>query len=183
LASPIRLRKVRLSDVREYERWWQEPEGNYYDIGHRDAELPPGYGDRIRRAILTGGTQTWFTVDRPGIGPVGYVLYRNLDAEDRSAEIGIRLGQDYWGKGYGTAATFLLLHYLFIEEGLRTVWLHVAGFNERARSMYKKLGFRETARQTEEELVWVRMEIGRESFRETLQQLREEYLPDPRQAR
>ncbi len=177
MSRQIRLRRVRLSDVNQFERWWTEPEGNYYDIGHRDATPPPGYADRIRRAILTGATQTWFTVELLDDGPVGYVLYRNVDPRDQSAEIGIRLGQDHWGQGYGTEATFLLLHHLFVEQGLRRIWLHVADFNERAQAMYRKLGFAETGRSAEEDLTWVEMEITREGFRRTLDQYRPVYLP------
>ena len=170
------MRRVRLNDVRQFERWWQEPEGNYYDMGDRNVSLPSGYGDQIRRAILTGKTQTWFTVERPSVGAVGYVLYRNIDPQELSAEIGIRLGQDYWGKGYGTAATFLLLHHLFVEEGMRRVWLQVAEFNERALRMYRKLAFAEIATEAEDGLNWIQMEIDREGFRKILEHYRDTYF-------
>ena len=50
--------------------------------------------------------------------------------------------QEYWGKGYGTEAMKLALHYAFSELNLRRVSLGVFAYNQRAVHSYEKTGFR-----------------------------------------
>jgi len=66
----------------------------------------------------------------------------------RDAFVGIGIGErEFWGKGYGTDAMELLLHYAFTELNLRRVTLNVFEFNERAIRSYEKAGFRMEGRQ------------------------------------
>jgi RimJ/RimL family protein N-acetyltransferase len=56
--------------------------------------------------------------------------------------IGIAIGErDYWGKGYGTDATRLIVQYGFIELNLQRVTLGVHAYNSRAVRAYEKAGF------------------------------------------
>lgn len=58
------------------------------------------------------------------------------------AWLGIFIGErDYWGKGYGTDASRLLVSYGFNELNLRRISLGLHGFNERALKSYLKVGF------------------------------------------
>ena len=58
------------------------------------------------------------------------------------AWLGISIGErDYWGRGYGTEATRLILQYGFVELNLRRISLGLHAYNERARKSYEKVGF------------------------------------------
>jgi len=66
----------------------------------------------------------------------------------RDAFVGIGIGErEFWGKGYGTDAMHLILHYAFTELNLRRVTLNVFEFNQRAIRSYEKVGFRLEGRQ------------------------------------
>lgn len=70
-----------------------------------------------------------------------------IDWISRSTEIGIAIhSPDEWGKGYGTEALELLIDYLWKALNLERLELSVYAFNERAISVYKKLGFVEWGR-------------------------------------
>lgn len=65
-----------------------------------------------------------------------------------NAWVGIGLGErDYWGKGCGTDAMRLALHYAFTELNLHRVSLGVFEYNPRAIRSYEKAGFRMEGRQ------------------------------------
>lgn len=58
------------------------------------------------------------------------------------AFVGIGLGdREYWGKGYGTDAMRVILHYAFDELNLRRVTLDVFEYNPRGVRSYEKVGF------------------------------------------
>jgi len=58
------------------------------------------------------------------------------------AWVGIGLGErEYWGKGYGTDAMRILLHYAFEELNLHRLSLVVFEYNPRAIRSYEKVGF------------------------------------------
>jgi RimJ/RimL family protein N-acetyltransferase len=64
--------------------------------------------------------------------------------------LGIGLGdRDYWGQGYGTDATRLILRFGFTELNLHRISLTVFDYNARAIQVYKKLGFVEEGRARE----------------------------------
>ncbi len=73
---------------------------------------------------------------------IGNCSLYNLDTKNRSAELGIVIGEKpYWGKGYGSDATCLILRFAFMELNLNRISLSVFGFNERAVRAYEKVGF------------------------------------------
>lgn len=68
----------------------------------------------------------------------------------QSAELTIRIGEAaYRGRGFGTAATRLVLRHAFVGLALHSVVLSVAEFNTAARRAYAKAGFRECGRRRE----------------------------------
>lgn len=61
----------------------------------------------------------------------------------RNAWLGIGIGdRSCWGKGYGSEAMRLLLHYGFEELHLDRVTLNVFEYNTRGVHVYEKLGFK-----------------------------------------
>ncbi len=79
--------------------------------------------------------------------PIGNAALHEVNHRDRSAELGIFLGEPQMrGRGYGTEAVRLLLDYAFTALGLHNVMLRVYEFNPEARRAYEKAGFKEIGR-------------------------------------
>ena len=69
--------------------------------------------------------------------------------KDRCATVGIALGREYIGRGYGTDAMRVIVGYGFREMGLHRIQLGVAPFNPAGIRAYQKAGFVEEGRQRE----------------------------------
>src|SRR4029077_6502603 len=69
--------------------------------------------------------------------------------KDRCATLGIALGREYIGRGYGTDAMRVIVDYGFREMGLHRIQLGVAPFNPAGIRAYEKAGFVEEGRYRE----------------------------------
>ncbi len=73
---------------------------------------------------------------------IGEVVLNQIDWDNRNASFRIALSnQKYFGKGYGTDATKLILAYGFETLRLHRIELEVYDFNPRAQHVYEKVGF------------------------------------------
>ncbi|MEO3870624.1 GNAT family protein [Nonomuraea sp. B12E4] len=85
---------------------------------------------------------------------VGEIVLNQLDTDNLSCNLRIALaGSRAFGKGYGTEAIALVLDHAFTTTPLHRISLDVFAFNERARHVYKKLGFVEEGVQRDA-LLW-----------------------------
>lgn len=76
--------------------------------------------------------------------PVGSVYLRDIDYNNKKAEFGIFIGEEFArGKGYGAQATRLILKYAFETMDLNKVFLRVFADNKRAINCYLNAGFKE----------------------------------------
>lgn len=83
----------------------------------------------------------------PNLELIGHANLRDFTNSHGTAEIGITLGEvTERGKGYGSEAVRLLLHYAFQHLQVWNVWLDTASYNLRAIRAYEKAGFREIGR-------------------------------------
>lgn len=74
--------------------------------------------------------------------PVGVTGLHGIHARNRSAAFGITIGEkDAWGRGYGTAATRLMVRHAFDTLNLNRVTLDVHADNERGLRAYARVGF------------------------------------------
>jgi RimJ/RimL family protein N-acetyltransferase len=74
---------------------------------------------------------------------IGAAGLHDMEMRNRHAQFGIMIGdKSAWGKGHGSEATRLVLGLAFEKLNLNRVWLHVYEYNERAKHVYEKLGFR-----------------------------------------
>lgn len=69
-----------------------------------------------------------------------------FDLNHNRATMGIFVGEQFRGKGYGSQAIKLITDYAFNMLNLRTIHIYVYGFNQKAISVYKKVGFVECGR-------------------------------------
>ena len=82
--------------------------------------------------------------------PIGTMGLHNIDYRNRRANTGALIGEkEFWGKGYGTEAKMLLLHYAFYSLNLRKICSNVISFNERSVQYSKKCGYTEEGRKKE----------------------------------
>jgi RimJ/RimL family protein N-acetyltransferase len=93
------------------------------------------------------GDPVFTIVANEGDVPIGRCLLFGVNQVDRSAMLGILIGEaEYRGQGYGTEALRLLLDYAFNLLNLHSVMLGTFAFNVAARRCYEKAGFREIGR-------------------------------------
>ena len=99
---------------------------------------------RICESAATDPTRVMFAVrPRSETAVVGYVLIHNINSVHRSADIGIRIGEERnRGRGYGKEALAMALDYCWRHLNLNRVGLTVFRSNPRAVNVYKGAGFR-----------------------------------------
>lgn len=87
----------------------------------------------------------WFAidVDEELIGMCGL---HHIDHFHQRAEVGIRLGKEYWSRGFGQDAVRTLVDYGFRHLNLLKISLGVLADDERAVGAYRKAGFVEEGR-------------------------------------
>ena len=122
-----------------------------------DRVVPPSEAaakERIAKWSANGDDRLGFaieTLDEPSV-LVGHVGLWGWQTKDRCATIGIALGREHIGRGYGTDAMRVIVSYGFREMGLHRIQLGVAPFNPAGIRAYEKAGFAEEGRRRE--AVW-----------------------------
>lgn len=156
----VSIRPLKIEDAYTSVKWRNDPEvfkytGNTYnhEITIQDELLwikkVIQAKDEYRCAILLGNQY------------VGNIYLTNIC--NASAIYHIFLGEkNVWGKGVARQASQLILMYAFNSLDLNSVELHVKMKNERARELYKRIGFQETFRDEE----WVHMVITKSDIRD-----------------
>ena len=92
------------------------------------------------------GPYTFAMVNKEDDAFMGHITLFNLDSRYHFATMGIYLGKDYRGKGYGKEAIQLLKEFAFNYIGLKALHLEVFAYNNHAYDVYKSLGFKECGR-------------------------------------
>lgn len=92
-----------------------------------------------------------FTIyELPTYRPVGNVDLHDIDIRNRTAELGILIGEkDARGRGLGTEAVRLVCDYGFHVLDLYSIMLLTFGWNIAGQKAYAKAGFREIGRRRE----------------------------------
>ncbi len=92
---------------------------------------------------LKAGDHGFAIVDLATDKHIGDCGLHQIDWVNRTAAFGIIIGEkEYWGKGYGTEATRLIMDYGFNILNLESVRLQVKEFNKRGVRAYEKAGFK-----------------------------------------
>ena len=99
-------------------------------------------------------------VDNESGEVVGEVVLNEFDPQTESANFRIALRGDRWfGRGFGTEATRLVVEHGLLAVGLRRIHLGVLKRNPRAVRTYEKVGFRRVELVENEGETWIQMEI------------------------
>ncbi|MGI9254779.1 MAG: GNAT family N-acetyltransferase [Thermomicrobiales bacterium] len=94
------------------------------------------------------GTDRHFVIYRlDGMKPIGMCDLRDIDHRNRTASLGMLIGEaGHRGRGHGTEALRLLLDVGFTVLGLHNISLSTYAFNLAGQRCYEKAGFREVGR-------------------------------------
>lgn len=146
IGSAIYLRPLDLADVPQLLTWMNDPEVTRQLRAYRP--IMRVWEEEFLRKLSTSETDIALGIMvREPEQFIGVTGLHRLDVGNRHAAFGITIGEtSAWGKGYGTEVTRLMVQYAFDRLNLNRVWLHVYEFNERARRVYQKVGFRPEGR-------------------------------------
>jgi RimJ/RimL family protein N-acetyltransferase len=155
------LRAKRLGDAPNDYRWRRQPELTRYDAAR---PLTTNYQEFLalyrEELLYPSPHRRSLAIEDLAGRHIGNIMYYNLDAPKREAELGVTIGeQEYWGRGYGTEAVRLLTEHLWSQLGLRRLYLKTLAWNERAQRCFSKAGFRESGRVSRAGYSFVLMEM------------------------
>ncbi|MFP4322567.1 MAG: GNAT family N-acetyltransferase [Anaerolineales bacterium] len=138
------LRGLEEADLTErYLEWLNDAEvTRALEVGRRPATLDDLYA--FWRATTTDATQVVLAVcDRATNLHIGNVKLAHIHPVHRRADFSIMIGDKaYWGGGYGSEATRLMVDYGFRRLNLHSIYLGVLANHGAARRVYEKNGFR-----------------------------------------
>jgi diamine N-acetyltransferase len=150
----VRGKRVALGPLRRdllplYTRWINDP-AVLRTLGALPMPLALEAEERWYDAAVSGADR-FFTIYRiEGMAPIGTCDLRDIDHRNRTASVGILIGEgSERGKGYGAEAMRLLLDVGFTVLGLHNIWLSTYAFNLAGYHCYRKAGFREIGRRRE----------------------------------
>ncbi len=140
-ADAIQLGPITVQDSESLFRWFNDAQTARLDYAWRPVD-----GISHQKWISGIGpdpSQVWFAIRRAGHGVIiGFVILRNISAVHRSAELGIRIGEEAdRGRGMGQEAARRVLQFCWQVLNLNRVQVSVLAGNERARRLYTGLGF------------------------------------------
>jgi RimJ/RimL family protein N-acetyltransferase len=150
----VRLRGVRDEDLTTLAKWEMDP-GRMATLSNRVVpSSETAAKERIAKWSANQKDDLGFAIEALGDPPVlvGNIGLWGARAKDRCATLGIALGREYLGRGYGTDAMRVIVGYGFREMGLHRIQLGVAPFNQAGIRAYEKAGFTEEGRHRE--AVW-----------------------------
>jgi RimJ/RimL family protein N-acetyltransferase len=91
--------------------------------------------------LVRDKSRVYYAVENEHNDLIGRISLRGIRAT-QSARLGIGLGADFVGSGYGTEALRVFLSYYFTGLGFARMVLDVSAVNQRAIRSYERCGFR-----------------------------------------
>jgi RimJ/RimL family protein N-acetyltransferase len=123
-----------------------------FEVRTRASDRPPAPRSRAeaeaefdRDPASAAPDRAWFAVEVDG-ELVGICGLHEIDHYHGVCDLGIRIGKEFWGQGYGQDACRTLVEYAFRHMNMRKVGLTVLADDERAVGAYRAAGFVEEGR-------------------------------------
>jgi RimJ/RimL family protein N-acetyltransferase len=136
------LSPIHLDDTEQYCEWLNDLEVAKYLV-FPGKQFPIEKERKLLENMIQRDAQIFAIVTLENDILIGNTGFHDVDNVNRTAEFGIFIGdKNYWGKGFGTEATKLMLDYGFNVLNLNNILLRVYAFNPRAANSYKKAGFK-----------------------------------------
>jgi RimJ/RimL family protein N-acetyltransferase len=143
VGEQVRLRGVLDDDLPTLARWAMDPgrmtTGSNWVVPPSEAAAK----EHIAKWSVNDRDDVGFAIETLGVPPVlvGDIHLMGVRPKDRCATLGIALGREHIGCGYGTDAMRIIVGYGFREMGLHRIQLAVAPYNPGAIRVYEKAGF------------------------------------------
>ncbi len=141
--SLVYIRALQTQDLERVVRWHNDY-ALYQSLGGNFRFVSPSLVEQWLQAksVPSANEVNLAICTRTDSRHVGNIYLRDIHWLNRTAEMHIVLGEmESRGKGYGEAATRLVLSYSFEDLNLWRIYLHVLEGNEPALRMYKRCGF------------------------------------------
>ncbi len=141
----VRFRELRDEDLPVLVRWWQNPDTVLFQnlTGAPRPEETIAEMFRSWSTNASSGNVGFSVVDRHTDELLGHVVLYGAALPVRAGTFAVMIGADHVNRGYGTDAVRLMTDFGFRELGLNRIELRVFAYNERARAVYRKIGYRE----------------------------------------
>ena len=149
----VRLREHTSANREDFQRWYSDPEIARL-LRHDLKPLPPLQSGIYFDSVILPGShrrQMFAIHDVATDSLIGTTGITDLDYGVRGGcYFRIVIGEpQFWGHGFGTEATRLVLQEAFEYHQRRLVQLEVFSYNERAFRAYERVGFRKTGEHIE----------------------------------
>ena len=145
--SKIRLRAAEKTDIETFCRWVNDPdvtENLMLVFPMSQVEEERWYENMLQTPPSNHVLVIEIQADnQPGVWQtIGTCQFISIDWRNRSAEVGIMIGEKTtWNQGYGTDTMRTLLQHGFETLNLQRIWLQVYAKNPRGIRAYEKAGF------------------------------------------
>ena len=145
----VRLRALEPEDADKIYAWQSDPEVNRWMNNSHPRSLAQ-LRKRAEERAVNSYELVVLGIEADG-KLIGIVDLRDAEPEIGNAELDIYIGDPGYrnGGGYGTEALRLMCRYGFNSMRLHMITLWVVAENERARHVYRKVGFSEDGRHRE----------------------------------
>jgi RimJ/RimL family protein N-acetyltransferase len=138
----IRLRALSQDDLVPIMSWVNDPEVTRGLLVGRYPMTDETERQWIESKMKASTRETLYTIETTAGEYVGEISLFKIEPVEHNAELGIVIGdKTKWGKGYATEAIELMLGFGFNQLNLNMIYLAVIGFNTKAISLYRRLGF------------------------------------------
>lgn len=139
VGDKIKIKALTIEDAMEMREWGLHTDPLLFDYNfpyENDYEIKKWF----RSKTFSVRNKYYSIRDKDG-KLIGYMGIKNKNFFRKSSFLGIVFDPDLVNRGYGTQALKLFLPYYFKELNMKTLYLEVAEFNERALKLYKNIGF------------------------------------------
>ena len=122
-------------------RWTNDTETARLDLAYRPVDWATH--KTWFETVGKDASKVLFAIRRLGDAAIlGFIAIFNINSVHRSAEIGMRIGDESdRGRGYGSEALGLALNFCWSHLNLQRISISVLEHNERALHTYEKAGF------------------------------------------
>ncbi len=142
--SNIRLRAIEKEDLARFVGWLNDPEVHQ----HLEIMLPLSlaqeelwYQDLLKKPMEEHPLVIEIDTAE-GWSPIGNISFMNINWRDRSAEVGIFIGEKkFWNQKHGQKAMRTMLRHGFFNQNFNRIYLRVYETNPRAIRAYEQAGF------------------------------------------
>jgi RimJ/RimL family protein N-acetyltransferase len=136
----VRLRAREVEDAPAFHRWFNDPEITTW-LGLRYPVSPAREATMLEQTAPAGYQRAAFSVEALSDGRLVGNCELQCHLENRCGTVGIAFGERE--AGFGTDAMRVLCRFGFEMMNLHRIELTVDATNERARHVYRKVGFRD----------------------------------------